>query len=151
MINFQQPPWMFVWLVPAILAASAAILFIMAEVGGWRRLAKTYACCEKIDGTTWWMQSGSMGGSTGYGLSLNITANDQGLRIAVVPLVVFFGLFHPPLFIPWEEIQAVRSQMFFYQYVTLVFQAHPDIPFAISNCLAEKIQAATGQRWLEEA
>lgn len=140
---------MFVWLVPLIVGASAAILFIIAEVGGWRRLAKTYACRDRIAGRTWRLQSGTMGGSAGYGMSLNITANAEGLRIAVVPVFVYFGLFHPPLFIPWDEIRAVQSRIFFFPYVTLLFKSHPDVTFSISRKLAQKIQAASGQQWFD--
>jgi hypothetical protein len=88
------------------------ILHATAWLGGWTRLARTFA----DDGLRTekpiqrrWFQSGSFG-LMNYGASLNIATYEEGVRIAVLwPLRPG----HPPLFIPWSGLKEPRVKRVF--------------------------------------
>ncbi len=146
----------FVLLILGMIALWLVISFMGSFFGGWWLLTNGYRCQKKLTGTTWLFQSGSMGrgiaASMGinaeYGMFLIVTANDDGLGMSGIPYLLPF---HPQLFIPWEEISVRQMRAFFIiPQVVLTFAAHPDVRFSISNRLADKIQAATGQNWFDE-
>jgi len=146
-MDFEKPPLFFVWFIPTIIAVWTGIGYLVAVAGGWRRLAEAYPSDEEVDGMMWRFQSAMLGFGANYGGCLTITANDDGLRIATLP---FFPPFHPPLFIPWQDISFSRSRVFFVPQITLQFAAHPTLPLHISIRLAKKVQDAIGRRWFEE-
>ena len=73
---------------------------------GWRRLAEAYGTDAPITGRTFRMTSASIGAAN-YGNSLTISIEPDGLRIA--PLFLFRPG-HPPVLIPWDEVEDIRPR-----------------------------------------
>ncbi len=85
----------------SFLALWCAIVFALASVGGWRRLAATYRASD--DSTRYvaprW-QTGRIG-IVPYRRVLTIDASEKGLRLAV-PFPFRIG--HQSLLIPWSAV-----------------------------------------------
>jgi hypothetical protein len=105
----------------------ATVLFIVAYIGGWSRLAQYYQTQSKFEGKKWGFKSGRMG-VTNYNGCLTIGANDQGLYLAVFPI---FRVGHPPLFIPWYDITTSKSRKFLVSYLDFTFARVPSITFSV--------------------
>lgn len=81
-------------------------LFLIASIGDWRRLAKSFRARHQPDGKTFHFRSAGVG-MVSYGNILTICISTDGLYLA---LFFPFRLMHPPLLIPWNEITAVREK-----------------------------------------
>lgn len=80
-----------------------------------------------------------------YNNCVNFGADQTGLYMAVFPL---FRFGHPPLFIPWSEIQVVSgNQGLIFKKRKLLLGRQELIPLLVSSSLAEKLQEAAGQAW----
>ncbi len=100
-----------VWLM-LIAAMGGVVLFFcglmwtLAHVSGWRQLAADYPANELIQGQTIWTGSVLFGWLMGYNNGVIMTANGEGLRLSLWPLI---RIGHPPIFLPWSEMQASAS------------------------------------------
>jgi hypothetical protein len=75
-----------------------------------------------------------------YNGCLTVTANAEGLGLAVVPL---FGGFHPPLFFVWSDVSTTRQPR--HALLRLDFTGCPGISIGITERLAKKIHNAVGE------
>ncbi len=114
------------------------VVFLIAVIGGWLRLAQHYRAQADFEGTKWPMQSGYMGLSRYRGV-LTIGANSQGLYLAVFPL---FRIAHPPLFIPWSDITTTERQRLWASYLDFNFAQAPSARLSVRKNLGEKLLAA---------
>ena len=72
---------------------------------GWRRITRDYPGREwPRDGHDALRQNVELGVSNYYGSALTFRITDEGLHVRVN---FFFRAGHPPLFIPWDEIEEV--------------------------------------------
>ena len=85
------------------------IIFLLSLVGGWHSLGGHYPQSGDVT-PRWTYKSGRMRGFVNYNGILNLGVNEQGLHLSVVSL---FRAGHPPLFIPWREIQISEGRRFF--------------------------------------
>jgi hypothetical protein len=102
-------------LVPAVLAPLAFLLlfplfwcgicWLLAQVGGWARLAQRFATHQTPRGTPFHWQSGSLGWVSYRGV-LQLDAAHDGLFLAMPWL---FRVGHAPLFLPWAELHHARE------------------------------------------
>jgi hypothetical protein len=123
------------------------IAYWIALLGGWRLLAKRFRAQSEFTGEKWHMQSARMRLLSNYNGALTVGAGTTGLFI--VPMILFRA-WHPPLFVPWNEISVSRTtQLFFFKFVTLRLGRQEEIPFRIRAALAAKIEAAAGASWPE--
>ena len=121
------------------------VTYWIALTSGWRLLAKRFRFQGIFTGAKWSMQSARMRTMSHYNNALTIGADMTGLYIAPV---FFFRIWHPPLFIPWVEITAVRkTQLFFFKFVELRLGRSEEVPFTIRVRLAAEIEAAAGPAW----
>jgi hypothetical protein len=105
--------FMLVWV--AICAASALSC-------GWWSLAKRFRARGPTQGRRCYLASGCIGEGWSFGRScytalLVLTVNDTGVRIAVLPLI---RVMHPPLFIPWAEVEFVSEKRGFLVHLTTI-------------------------------
>lgn len=112
-----------------------AVVFMLAVIGGWSRLAQYYQASSKFEGKTWGFRSGRMG-ITNYSGCLTIGVNDYGLYLAVFPL---FRVGHPPLFIPWYDITTSKSRKFFIAYLDFTFARMPSVTFSLPERLGDTL------------
>jgi hypothetical protein len=85
------------------------VTYWIALSSGWRLLAKRFRFQGVFEGRKRHMQSARMRAMARYNNVLTIGADNTGLFI--VPMFLFRA-WHPPLFIPWVEITAVRKTSF---------------------------------------
>ncbi len=119
----------FLFLFGFVAIWTLALRFI-ALISGWTRLAKRYSTKDRLNpyqGKKLRRKSGRLGGSS-YKRVLILGANMQGVYISVN---VLFRLFHPPLFIPWSEIEAEERDGVFMSFVTLKFTEVPNVALTI--------------------
>ncbi|HPJ71373.1 MAG TPA: hypothetical protein PK636_01670, partial [bacterium] len=91
-----------------LVGAWCAALKIISRLSGWSALAETFGFPGMFEGKVYRFQSARMG-PVNLNLALNLGADESGLYL--VP-VFFFRLFHPPLLIPWSEIEAAPVKRF---------------------------------------
>ncbi|MCB9076221.1 MAG: hypothetical protein H6631_01365 [Anaerolineaceae bacterium] len=114
-----------------------AVVFLLAVIGGWSRLAPYYQARSPFEGKKWGFRSGRMG-MTNYNGVLTIGVNDYGLYLAVFPL---FRVGHPPLFIPWYDITTSKSKKFFVSYLDFTFARMPSVTFRVPERLGDTLLA----------
>ena len=125
----------------------SAIVYLIARLGGWSDLAKQYALQEPYSGTTFQMQSVTIGILGNYRSVVTIGANDVGLYLN--PLVVYRPG-HPPLLIPWDDIEPRQARgLSFVEMVSFSPRMAPKRTISISKKLAGKLRDASGRAWPE--
>lgn len=79
----------------------SGVIYLLAWLSGWRRLARHYRCAKIPDGSlfgTFW----AMLGPVNHRGTLRIQPAPEGLYLSTM---VLFRLGHPPLLIPWHAIK----------------------------------------------
>jgi hypothetical protein len=131
--------------IPLIFFFWCAVSFLIAAVSGWMDLVQRFRLSSTFAGSTWSFQSASMRWMSRYRSCLNVGADPSGLQLSMFFL---FRPGHPPLFIPWSEITVARRWKFlFIPQVKLLLGREEQIPFVISETLADRIRAAAGASW----
>src|SRR4051794_37498154 len=103
------------------------ILNVLASIGGWRQLARSYRATDRATGQRFLFRSANIG-QVNYGSCLRFVSGPAGLFVAVqLP----FRPAHPPLFIPWSEVAASNYRGWIFQYVDFVFQKQPAVRMRI--------------------
>ena len=111
----------------------------MSWLSGWRSLSKRFRA-----------QSESLTGTRGNGFLLDIcfrhwldytnlvwvTVNKEALHLSVV---FPFRIGHPPLAVPWEEIEIGSTTLFWRKYVELRLGREERIPLRISKRMANRL------------
>jgi hypothetical protein len=123
-----------------------AIFYLISGLGGWTRLARRFRTYEPFYGESWTWQSGQLRGWCNYNHCLTVGANEQSLYLAVqVP----FGMFHPPLLIPWNEIDAQTGKVMFGLYDTakLRLGSEERVTLRIYGGLVARVRQAAGPGW----
>jgi hypothetical protein len=104
----------------AFMALWSLILLILSSLGGWRELALWYRAAalppeaERKSGVSLAMGRGWMKVSYRSGVQLGVTPDGIGLK----PILVL-GLFHPPLFLPFGEMDVRFEKKFIGRYYRL--------------------------------
>jgi hypothetical protein len=142
----------------ARLAAVAAILLVcwagallgsmllISRLSGWSLLALRFRAAEPWSGASWSWQSGRFRGWCGYNNCLRVGANQQSLSLAVNKP---FGLFHPALLIPWNEIEVETGKAFFGMYDMAQFRIGTEerVTVRIYGKLIGRVRQAAGPGW----
>ncbi len=133
-----------------LLGLGIPLLFIvvcyLVAFAGWRQVHQWYP--DRPLGVTgadasWYMNWGLIGMANYKGV-LTLTATPQGLRISVLFL---FRIGHPPIFIPWGDITAVRETWYFSPVVLLTLAKVPSVPIRLSASTAQAIASHAGAAW----
>ena len=116
------------------------ISYLSSLFTGWYKLSKRFVAQSEPYGVTasagpffytiytrYWSHSSSC---------VSITAAEEALYISVF---ILLRVGHPPLRIPWSEIQFGRTKFFLRQYVVLTLGNQEQIPMRISERMASKL------------
>lgn len=116
--------------------------YAVALLSGWRSLAEHYRTDRPFPGHKRWMQSAKLRLGAGYNNALTLGSDADGIYMAVLFL---FRMGHPPLFIPWGDIQIDEPKRFLF-LMSRKFRLGPDgIPLRVREPLAQfLLQANTG-------
>ena len=82
---------------------------LSAHLSGWYNLAQRYRTVTPFFGRTWHLRAATFRSFTGYWLTLIIGANQEGLYLAQLWPMRWT---HPPLLIPWRDVQFERRRWF---------------------------------------
>lgn len=102
------------WLTVVALL-TLGVLFVGARISGWHELAKHYASADRYAGR-WIAQLDDSGQEGGLEVSLRHSVSDNAIKLGADPRGLYlrmslpFRPFHPPLFIPWRDIESVGVQ-----------------------------------------
>ena len=110
----------------------------LSHFAGWRSLAPQYRAATPFRGRRFHFSSAQFGGWVGYNGSFTPGADHNGLFVAVWPI---FRICHPPLLVPWSEIQVSLEKRRWLTVVLLTFARVPSARVRISFRLAERLVA----------
>lgn len=97
----MQPIVAVALVLAGIVAFSAMLLFLIAHLGSWARLAEHYPAHYPPDGRAYYLESARVGW-IGYNNGLILRLAAEGLYVAMPP---FLNFGHRPLLIPWAAMQ----------------------------------------------
>jgi hypothetical protein len=116
------------------------ISYLSSVISGWQRLAGRFRAQSEPYGATrsagpffytvytrYWSH---------YSSIIRMTAAEDALYLSVFFLL---RIGHPPLCIPWAEIQFGSTKFFFRRYVVLTLGDQERIPMRITERMAEKL------------
>src|ERR1051325_903823 len=108
------------------------VSFIVATLGGWRRLAEVYRLEGTFEGVRWRFKSGRMRWGANYNNCLTVGANERGLYLAVL---FPFGLFHPRLFVPRSDVGVTQKKGWVFKYCDFTFLKAPGVSLRLQQHL----------------
>jgi len=165
--------WAIAGLVVLIIIAWCAfwvgLISLISRLGGWRRLAQTYAMTvasasssgdrelphplgldaanekqKEPSRRTFAMQSLSLRQFVGYNNVVHFAVRDEGLAISVMKV---FSFGHAPLLLPWKEMTITPTTCMGFKVVRIVMEREPYVPITIRPKLAKQLAAAAGEQW----
>jgi hypothetical protein len=116
------------------------ICFMISILGGWFSLSRRFRDHSAPYGET--KSAGplfygvKMRFRVNYGNVIRLTAATDALYISILFL---FRIGHPPLCIPWQEIQMRKTKFLWSRFVVLTLGQQERIPMRISERMARKL------------
>lgn len=144
----SAPPPPAVALSLGILGAAAAFL-LPPRLSGWSRLAECYREERPFQGPKRRFQTLWLRWLTHYGNCATVGADGFGLHLSMFFLL---RLGHPPLFIPWSEIEVRegrRSVLMPFATMELSFRQVPGVSVRMREELALLLKENAGPSWPE--
>jgi hypothetical protein len=134
------PPY-FVLIVPVVVVSTFCFVSYLSSIlTGWHRLSKRFRAESEPYGDTrtagpfpytvytrYWSH---------YSSCIRMTAAEDALYLS---MIFFLRIGHPPLRIPWNEIQFSRTRCFWRQLVVVTLGNQERIPMRISERMANKL------------
>jgi hypothetical protein len=114
--------------------------FFISMIGGWFLLSKRFHAQAAPYGET--KSAGplfygvKMRFRVNYGNVIKLVAAEDALYLTIL---FFFRVGHPPLRIPWNEIQFSRAKFLWLRFVVLTLGNEEKIPMRISERMARKL------------
>ena len=116
----------------AVLAflAPAALIALLARIGGWTALAERYPGRTRPAPASRWFGYGVFRGWIGYNGGLVVGSDAAGLDLRAMPVILSFC--HAPIFIPWREVARIerRARWFGSDYRIVTLRA-PEVDVAL--------------------
>jgi hypothetical protein len=122
------------------------LTFLFRAMSGWPGLEDRFPDQDDEALVTIRGASGVLGGHVRMKGALKLVACRNGLRVAMSRL---FAPFSKPVYVPWEQIQVVRSKGVFTDFAELVFGAPQVGRLKITAGLAARLSKANPGRWPE--
>jgi len=100
-----MPPQDLAWIAPAFAVFWLVLTGALSHLSGWHELAKRFRSDDSIEGRRFRFRSAAIGWPyfpVSYGGSLFATVGPRGFTLSIFFLYRFL---HPPLLIPWTEIE----------------------------------------------
>lgn len=113
----------------------------LSALGGWKKLAAAYRATEEPPGPSFPWRSCRVGW-VNYNNCVNFIAGTTGLHMTPA---LFLRLGHRSLFLPWSELDVVRTRGWILEYVELRAKRAPAVRLRLSRGLADQLLAAAGR------
>jgi hypothetical protein len=122
------------------------LFYIIPRLSGWNLLARRFRASEPWIGESWGWQSARFRGWCSYNHCLRVGASPESLSLSMMFLLRFF---HPPLQIPWREIEVETGKAFFGFYDTAQFRigTQERVTIRIYGKLVNQVREAAGPGW----
>lgn len=135
------PPSLLLILFLVLGAAWMSLIFFLIGVSsGWHKLSKRFLAQSEPYGQAVtvgpFFYGVQMRFRTNYSNVIRLTAAEDALYLSILFL---FRTGHPPLCIPWNEIQFGRAKFLWLRYVVLTLGGQERIPMRISERMARKL------------
>lgn len=130
----QHPVWSAFAFVIYFVALWTGVGFIIGLVSGWHSLAERYKTDRMFPDHKRRMRSAKMRFSASYNNVLTLASDLEGLYLGVF---VVFRVGHPPLFVPWSEIQVDEPKRYFFLMSRMFYLGPNRVPFRIREPLAQ--------------
>jgi hypothetical protein len=101
----EHPHFFFVTFPVYFVALWCAVCLVLSVSGGWRRLGERYAARDVPLGERFLMRSVGVGWVS-YNNCLTFRRGHDGFYMSVWYI---FRLGHPPLYIPWSDVQNIQT------------------------------------------
>jgi hypothetical protein len=123
----------------------AFVVSLIGLTSGWWSLSRSYRARDRFEGTRFGLCSARIGWSN-YGGCLTVGVNADGLHLAI-----FFPWRpgHPPLFVPWADVDAVFTKGWWTDFLDLRFRQVPNVRLRFRKRLGLKIAAAANRSWTD--
>ncbi|MBY0457434.1 MAG: hypothetical protein K2V38_08875 [Gemmataceae bacterium] len=119
------------------------LLNVIGFASGWWALARRYPAKAHFDGTRFHFCSAKIGWSN-YGGALTFVVNAEGIRLSVL---FPFRPGHPPLFLPWEDLDVTVTKGWFLDYLDLRYRQAPHVRLRLKKHFGDKLIAAANRSW----
>jgi hypothetical protein len=117
-------------LVPLVLLVPIGMIVLISRLSGWHRLAEHYPARSEMPRRRRRWGYGVFRGWIGYNGGLVVAADEGGLHLAALPVLLSFC--HPRIFVPWSEVRAIRRRRRFFQtYYDIETARAQEIGFAL--------------------
>lgn len=128
--------------VPLAIAFWCALIFFIGTVGGWRKLSEEFPADMPMEGRRFRGRSVQISWGCNYGGCVTLTASPRGLGISVWPI---FRMGHPPMCLPWGDIQVTPEKSWFGTFAVIRMRRGPSTTIRISESLLQEVFAAAGR------
>lgn len=108
--------------------SAVTTFFLISRRSGWFRLSQQYRYDTPFTGQQIPFR-GARIGKARYKGALIFGVSEEGLYLVPIPP---FRLFHPPLCIPWKDLEAKPVRLFFFSGYELTVRTMPDITIQVS-------------------
>jgi hypothetical protein len=100
----------------------------------WSRVSRAYPFTGKIPRERYWVHSlwTRRGGCYEY---VRIGVDQKGIYFDLLFRLGLFRSWHPPIFVPWEEVSIADSRVFLTPVLELTFRRVPEVPFQLPKSL----------------
>ncbi|MGA3343927.1 MAG: hypothetical protein ABSC76_03570 [Terracidiphilus sp.] len=136
----SSSPYLLYFLPVFILASLILVSYIISFVGGWYALSRRFRAQSEPYGEP--RRAGPFFYEvylrfwTRYSSIIRIAATGDALYLSIL---FPFRIGHPPLSIPWNEVQFGRTRFLWRRYVLLTLGEQERIPMRISERMARKL------------
>ncbi len=134
----QYVPQIYYWNGIYFLLVWFAVLWLVAQIGGWQELSKQYPLGElDTDEITWkgW-QYGRFNNAMWYKGCLWVGISSAGLFLKTGPDLLF-RFAHPPLFIPWNRITVGQPYRFLWRKMQRIQIEGISFPLGLPEALVQ--------------
>jgi hypothetical protein len=119
---------------------------ILAKLGGWEAVSKSYPYTGEIpQDNQWSFRSLHIRGIGAYRQAVTVALDTTGIYFE---MFLLFRLFHPPIFVPWEDVFISEARIFIFPAIKLSFKKAPNTSFHFYRTVFSKkfIQAILAQK-----
>jgi hypothetical protein len=120
----------------AFFTSWVAVLYAISVLGGWRDLSFSYATTITPPGPLMRFRHGRLGTMAAYNASLTLGSSPQGLYLSVFAIL---RPCHPPLLIPWSDVDTHLQSGRFREYIVFRFAKHPRSTLRLPRALGEEL------------
>ena len=128
------------------LIVTFVVMYAISRMSGWVLLSRRFTATGDYVVETWTWQSARLRGWCNYNNCLCVGASPEGLYLGVMAP---FRLFHPPLFIPWAEIDAQTGKAFLglYDMVRVRVGREEQVEVRFYGKMVGRLRQAAGSAW----